>query len=107
MPDASYRHFYDAFGKEVLQADFMVADMQRRAQAILARGQEIAPVGDPETDPHSGRYKASFYIADEKLTGGKTKRAVGRVGNSSPDAVLVEYVDGHHTLAKALDAAAD
>lgn len=102
-----YKHDYAAFGVEVLQADFMVAEMLRRAEKVKAFAEAIAPVGDPATDPHSGRYKESFSVESGVEGEGRHRRAFGRVINSSPDAVLVEYVNGDHVMSRALDAAGD
>lgn len=99
---------------QMLVADFMVDEMQRRAGNVLTRCIETAPVyAGPFLDLHRGRYRDSFFIADEtiKTAGTGTRRALGRVTNNSPEAFWVEYGtrnnDDHHTMGNALRAAGD
>lgn len=108
-----YRHQYKNFGDAVLRSEWMVAEMRRRAEAVKAAAEALAPVGDPATDSHAGRYKDSFSVSAgvRKRTQG-SRRAVGRVVNSSPEATFVEYgsasgTPAYHTMARALDAASD
>lgn len=99
---------YEGIG-EMLRADWMVGEMRRRAEAVKNAAESDAPVGG-SGDPHRGRYKESFSV-ESGIREGKTRRAVGRVVNDSPEAVFVEYgnknIDAYHTLGRALDAARD
>ena len=108
-PAAKFSASYEGIG-ELLRSDLMQAEMRRRAEKIAERARDIAPVGDPEDDPHSGRYKASFHVSSG-VQHHKTSRAYGEVSNDSPEARLVEFgdstQDGYRTLGRALDAAKD
>lgn len=99
---------YQGIG-EMLCSEEIQADMRARAERIAAAAEADAPVG-PVSDPHAGRYKASFSV-ESGVREGKTRRAYGRVTNDAPEAVMVEYgnknIDAHHTLGRALDAARD
>lgn len=118
----TYRGSYSGLRRNLLQADFMVAEMERRAQRIL----EVAEATAPE---ESGHYKESFRVKTRKRGGYKNDRAEGRVVNTDPAALSIEFghftkpgddeeaavpfrrggtfVDGHYTLTRALDAAGD
>lgn len=108
---ATFKGSYAGIG-EMLVADFMVEEMQRRAEKVLVRCVETAPIyTGPFLDTHRGRYKDSFRIADEtiKTSGKGTKRALGRVVNDAPEAFWVEFGtrnnDDHHTMRNALSEA--
>jgi hypothetical protein len=105
---AQFRADYRGIG-EMLCSEEMQADMHRRAERVAAAAEADAPVGGV-SDPHRGRYKASFSV-ESGVREGKTRRAFGRVVNDSPEAVYVEYgnknIDAHHTLGRALDAVKD
>lgn len=97
-----------AFNAEVLSAPFMVALMKKTAEKAKAIAEEIAPVGKPSEDKHSGRYKASFTAeADIRATNGP--RARGTLRNSAPEAMWVEIGTknnpAYHVLKKAMLAA--
>jgi hypothetical protein len=81
----------------MLQADFMERAMRMFAEEIKARAEAISPVGNAKTDPHPGRYKASFHIRTTRYGGvmGRSGmlRAEAVVYNDSPEALYVEY--GH------------
>lgn len=85
-----YEHNYRAFGREVLQAEFMQRVMRSRAVAIQARAQQMAPVD-------TGEYAESFEVSDGvRATGARgTRRAYGRVTNTAPHAMAVEFGWGH------------
>jgi hypothetical protein len=105
-----YRHQYKNFGDAVLRSEWMVAEMRRRAEAVKAAAEALAPVGDPATDSHAGRYKASFRAeAGIRKASQGSRRAVGRVINDSPEALAVEYGtrnnEARHVMTSALDAA--
>ncbi len=96
-----YVHKYDEFGDQVLRADYMVAIMHSRAQAILATAQALAPVD-------TGEYIDSFAVTSGVRRTGRTRRAFGRVANTSPHALAVEFGWGatkkYRVLGKALGA---
>lgn len=104
-----YQHDYEAFDVHVLAAPWMVAEMRRRAEKVKERAEATAPVGG-EDDPHRGLYKASFEV-DSGVRNEPTRRAFGRVTNTAPYAIDVEYGSKHNrryrTLGRALDAAGD
>jgi hypothetical protein len=93
---------------EMLRSVEMEAEMRRRAERALAFAEAIAPVGDPSSDPHSGRYAASFRVTSSRRGGFKHDRASAVLENDSPEAYMVEYgnrnVEKHRILAKSIDA---
>lgn len=97
---------YEAFGEAVLCSPEMVAEMHRRAERVKDAAEATAPVY--EQGPHPGRYKESFEVTSG-VKEGKTRRAYGRVTNTAPEAIYVEYgntnTPRHRTLGHALDAA--
>lgn len=108
---AHFTASYSGIG-EMLVADFMIAEMGARADRVLVRCIETAPVyAGPYQDYHRGRYRDSFRRAEEtiKTSGRGTRRALGRVINDAPEAYWVEFGtrnnDAHHTMRNALDAA--
>lgn len=92
---------------EMLAAPWMVAEMERRAKQVKARAEQIAP----DAPPYGEGYKYSFEVdSGVKESKKGTRRAFGRVRNTSPHAIYVEFqkVKGgpaHRPLGKALDAA--
>lgn len=105
---ARFQGDYRGIG-DMLCSEGMQAAMRARAEKVAVAAEIDAPIG-PASDPHAGRYKASFSV-DSGIREGKTRRAYGRVTNDSPEAIYVEYgnknIDAHHTLGRALDAARD
>lgn len=99
---------YDGIG-EMLRSDFMVAEMERRAEKVLTVAESTAPVD--EAGPHPGRYKGAFSIASTKQGGTRHNRAEARVINDAPEAPYVEYgtrtTPKHATLRRALEHATD
>lgn len=93
---------------QLLRSEMVLAEMVRRAAAIKAAAEAIAPVGGPG-DPHSGVYKASFYVRSTTRGGRRRNRAAAYVGNSAYYARWVEYgtekVPAHHVLLRAAAAA--
>jgi hypothetical protein len=87
----------------------IASEMLRRAEVIKSVGQALSPVGGP-SDPHPGRYKASWYAKVERKAIGRSrkKRPVGVVGNSAYYARWVEWgterVRAHHVLLRAAQA---
>lgn len=131
MARAYYKHNYRAFGEAVLRAEAMEAHMRARAEKIKARFEETAPVGAPyEHDDHAGRYRDSCEIGSGTEGGLDFHRAYARVNVMDPAAMQIEfghtaefdehgkparhgegvrsvYVEGSHTLTRAVDAARD
>ena len=93
-----FKASYTGIG-EMLRAPFMQAEMRARAEAIRDVAEAIAPVD--ESSPHPGRYKASFGV-ESGIRAGTKPRAYGRVYNTAPEALAVEYGTrnnyAHHTL---------
>lgn len=102
---SSFRGSYKGIG-DLLCADFIQADMLRRAEKVKTVAEASAPVA--KTGRHRGRYKASFR-ASAGIQRGRTRRAYGRVVNTAPEAFFVEYgtrdTPRHRTLGNALMAA--
>lgn len=107
MARVRYRGSYSGVG-EMLVSPGMQAAMLRVAERIKDRAEATAPVGDPETDPHAGRYKAAFRV-ESGVRRRRTSRAYGRVINDVPEAAEVEWgtteQEAHHTILNALTAA--
>jgi hypothetical protein len=105
---AKFRASYAGIG-ELLRSPAMEKEMARRARLIKQRAEETAPVGDPATDRHAGRYRDSFRVESGRDGGFKKDRAYGRVLNDAPEAFYVEYgtskVEARHTLLNAAQAA--
>lgn len=100
--DASYSGL-----RELLNSDFMKAEMLARAEKVKAAAEAAAPV--MEDGPHPGRYKAAFTVSAGTHGGEHHDRAFGRVENHAPEAFYVEYGTRNNpryrTLGRALDAA--
>lgn len=97
-----YEHYYDAFGRECLQAGYMRAAMHARATAVMSAAISMAPVD-------TGEYVDSFSTSDGiGPYGGRGLRAYGRVTNSAPHALYVEFgfgrVPRYRVLGRALGA---
>jgi hypothetical protein len=90
--------------KEMLNSDGMLFAMTEVAHAIEMRAREIAPVGPP-SDPHRGRYRASFVVRSHKHGGATRDRAEAIVSNFAPEALYVEFgTEGrepYHTMLRA------
>ena len=90
----------------MLNAPFMVAEMERRMSHARDLAEAIAPVGDPAEDPHSGRYLASFHVEAHPYGGVHNDRAEGELINDAPEALFVEYgsrgAEPFHIMLKAL-----
>jgi HK97 gp10 family phage protein len=101
---AKFRASYEGIG-ELLRSAEMEQAMRRRAETIKQRAEQTAPVGDPATDPHAGRYRDSFEVESGREGGRKKDRAYGRVLNAAPEAFYVEYgtskQEAQHTLLNA------
>lgn len=98
-----YEHNFAAFGKEVLQASFMLSAMRARATAVMSTAMAMAPVD-------TGEYESSFELSDG-ITAEYPKgpRVYARVTNTSNHAAAVEYgfgkVPRYRILGKSLYAA--
>lgn len=98
-----YEHDHGAFGREVLCAGFMLANMGARASRVKAVAEAISP-------EYTGEYKGSFgtYV-HVGHSGGPEQRAIGTVYNSSDHAHIVEFGGGptprYRILGRALGAA--
>jgi tetrahydromethanopterin S-methyltransferase subunit E len=96
---ATYEHDYDAFSRLVLTADWMIAEMGRRA----ALGAAAAVAGAPED---TGDFAASITSEAEirPARGRYKRRAVGRVVASDPAAFQIEHgtkdTPAHRTLGR-------
>lgn len=106
MADVTIEISYSGLGA-MLNSDFMVAEMARRAAKVRAYGETIAPIYSGRgRDATRGRYKASF--SDGAFPGGGVHhdRAEGWVENDAPEALYVEYgnkgAEPHHTMYRAL-----
>ena len=99
----TYHHDYEAFGRNVLKADWMAAEMYERALRVKARAELTAPY-DPD-DPDGQHYRDAFTAS----AGLRDDRAYGRVSNDDKAALFVEFGTKnnprHRTLGNALDAA--
>lgn len=106
MADAQIYLSYTALG-EMLNADFMVAEMERRAKMIEEWAFDRAPVYSGRgKDDHRGRYKASFSSGAFPHGGVHGDRAEGWVENTAPEALYVEYGnrgrEPYHLMLRAL-----
>lgn len=105
----TYTHDFEAFGEEVLRSDFMVAEMERRAQLVAKAARADAPYDPGSTD--GTHYKDAFRVETTKHGGIHHDRAAGVVINDDEAAFFIEYgtVDTpkFRTLGRALDAAGE
>lgn len=96
------------FRQNLLQADWMVAEMRARAEKVKTAAEAAAPI-------ETGAYKQRFRIRTRKRGGIHKDRAEALVVSTDPAAMSIEFghsahgehVDGHYTLTKALDAAGE
>lgn len=79
---------------ELLKSPMVEAAMRARAEKVAALAEATAPV-DPKSG-HPGRYKAGFSVS----SGVGKDRAFGRVTNSAPEAIDVEYGRGQYTITR-------
>lgn len=90
--------------QQMLNSDNMMFAMTQVARAIENHARLIAPVGPP-SDPHRGRYRASFVVRSHKHGGATHDRAEAIVSNFAPEALYVEFgTEGrepYHTLLRA------
>jgi hypothetical protein len=98
-----YRHQYKNFGDAVLRSEWMVAEMRRRAEAVKAAAEALAPVGDPATDSHSGRYKDSFSVSAgvrKRVAGFPSCRRQGREQRPGGNVRGVRLRFGHRRITR-------
>lgn len=99
----SYRLDPVAFREELLNADWMEAEMLARAE----RGKEFAESIAPDAPPYGVGYISSFEVKSGKHGGIHGDRAYAELSNSSEHAVYVEFGNGHdngdHVLGRAMD----
>jgi len=92
------------FREHLLNAEWMVAEMDRRAQA----GYELARSIAPDAPPYGEGYVASFLITSGRDGGIHHDRAYAELVNYSPHARYVEFGsehnEAHHVLGRAMDA---
>lgn len=108
-----YRHDHAAFGRLVLNADFMRAHLEQRAERVKAAAEALAAEHEV-----SGEFQNSF-VTDSGVDGGaRGDRAWAQVRNTDPNAISIEAghlsgergstnrrpVEGLHTLTRALEA---
>lgn len=97
---------YAGIGK-MLRSTEMQAGIRQFVEQAKDRAVELAPVGDPATDPHAGRYKESFVVSSG-VQRRATSRAYGDLTNTAPEAVDVEFgtsvQEAHHVLLRSLEA---
>jgi hypothetical protein len=79
-----YEHNYRAFGNEVLRSGFMREQMESRAHVIMLTARRFSPF-------ETGRYIESFEVTSGVTQTGRTRRAYGRVTNTAPHAMAVEF----------------
>jgi hypothetical protein len=79
-------------------------EMQAAMRQIAEEGADIARAIAPE---RTGEYKASIRVETLSRGGPHEDRAEGRIVADSDHAADVEWRDGHHTLARAVDALGD
>lgn len=100
---SNYRLDPAAFEEHVLNAEWMVAEMVRRAE----KGHKFAESIAPDAPPIGEGYIKSFVIFSGTHGGQHDDRAYAELANYSDHAVYVEFgtekMDGQHVLAKALD----
>lgn len=102
MSDPKYKLSRTGFRKNLLQADWMVAEMRRRAERGKAFAENIAP----DAEPYGEGYIASFKIRTRKRGGHNNNRAEALLVNTSPHAFYVEYGThrqrGHYIMTGAM-----
>jgi hypothetical protein len=99
---AKYTLHPAAFQEEVLNAEWMVAEMRARAEAGKAFAESIAPVD-------TGEYVASLAVDAGKHGGIRHDRAYAVLSASSDHAAEVEWGNGKgwhgaHVMTRSIDA---
>ncbi|WP_406326675.1 hypothetical protein OG784_27380 [Streptomyces sp. NBC_01617] len=107
---SKYRGNFDGIGRLLKHPGVQLA-CRRAALEVKEAAEARAPVGNPDSDRHSGLYKRSFdVIPIEKNVpwrGKPRRRAGARVINTAPHALVVEYGNGvtprHAVFQKAIE----
>jgi hypothetical protein len=107
---SKYTGRYSGIGK-LMQRPGIQRACRKAAVEMKALAEARSPVGDPQTDSHSGRYKASFDVVpvwrNIPFQGRPRWRASARLINTSPEARIVEYGTGrtprYAVLSKTID----
>ncbi|MEU0858416.1 hypothetical protein ABZ352_23700 [Streptomyces griseofuscus] len=107
---SKYTGRYSGIGK-LLQRPGVQRACRDAAVKIKALAEARAPVGNPQNDPHAGRYAASFDVVpifkNVPFRGRPRMRAGARLINTAPEARIVEYGIGstprYAVLSKSLD----
>jgi len=104
---STYRPSYKGIG-QLLTAEFLQAEMLRRAKKGEAHAEAIAP----DYSPYGVGYKYEFEVTGGVKESKKgTKRAFGRLANKSDHAIWVEFggenTPAHRVLGKSLTAMGD
>lgn len=94
---------YSGIG-QIMRSEDMQELVRQVAEKAMGFAVELAPVGDPRTDPHPGEYKASFEVQVSADGGLRNDRAEAILVNTADHAVDVEYKDGHLVLNRTLAA---
>lgn len=101
----SFNPSYTGLG-ELLVSPEMQAAMREKAQKAADYAEAMSPVG-PEGDPHRGEYRASWEV-ESGVREEPSRRAYGRVTNTTDYAASVEFgnshMDGQYVLTRAIDA---
>lgn len=105
MGAADYHLDFAAFGRHVLNADWMVAEMRTRAEKGKVFAEAVAPF-DPD-DPDGQHYRDAFTTGAHAHGGAHGDRAQGTLRNTDRAALFVEYgnrnTPEHAVLRRALD----
>lgn len=104
---SKYRQSYRGIGQMLIMPEIQL-EMLVRAHAVADFAEATAPVDTGSG--HPGRYKASFEVSGGIRRGARAtdrhRRAYGRVTNTAPEALFVEYGTihnpKHRTLGRAL-----
>ncbi|MFF3142157.1 hypothetical protein ACFVRU_10605 [Streptomyces sp. NPDC057927] len=108
---STYQGRYSGIGT-MLQRPWIQRACRKAAVEMKGFAESISPVGDPQTDPHPGRYKAAFDVVpvykNVPFRGKPRMRAGARLINTSPEARIVEHGNGrtprYAVLSKSIDA---
>ncbi|MET7939633.1 hypothetical protein [Streptomyces sp. NPDC005302] len=107
---SKYTGRYSGIGS-MLSRPWLQRACRNAAVEMKAIAEAGSPVGDPKSDPHPGRYKASFDVVpvfkNVPFRGKPRLRASARLVNTSPEASIVEHGNGrtprYAVLSKAID----
>lgn len=101
--DADYRLDPASFRHNLLNAEFMVEHMRKRAEEGHTYAKSVAP----DAPPYGEGYIASFEVEAGRDGGVHHDRAFGVLRNTSPHARYVEFGTennrAHHVLLAAMD----